>query len=108
MGAVMTANSDPPAEKVTAVIVDDVPHAPFILFESAPVFGFTNGVINITLSANRSYAGPDGAVVNEQIVVAYLRGNIPAALNLKQAIGNALLLAACCLPLQPDAVTSER
>jgi hypothetical protein len=58
------------------------------------VFGFTNGVINITLSANRTYAGPEGAVVNEQVVVAYLRGNIPAALSLRQAIDNALLLAA--------------
>jgi len=58
------------------------------------VFGFTNGVISITLTTNRNYAGPDGAVVNEQIVVAYLRGNIPAGLNLKQAIDNALLLAA--------------
>ena len=53
-----------------------------------------NGVINITLSANRTYAGPDGAVVNEQVVIAYLQGNIPAALSLRQAIDNALLLAA--------------
>ena len=90
----MTENPDPPAKGVTAVTVGDVPHAPFIFFEHAPVFGFTNGVINITLTTNRNYAGPDGAVVNEQIVVAYLRGNIPAALNLKQAIDNALLLAA--------------
>ena len=56
--------------------------------------GFTNGVVNITLSANRTYAAPDGAIVNEQIVVAYLRGNAPAALSLRQAIDNALLLAA--------------
>ena len=90
----MTDNPKPPAEKVTAVSVSDTPHAPFIFFEHAPVFGFTNGVINITLSANRTYAGPEGAVVNEQVVVAYLRGNIPAALSLRQAIDNALLLAA--------------
>jgi hypothetical protein len=69
----MTDNPDPRAEKVTAVPI---------------------GVVNITLSANRTYAGPDGAIVNEQTVVAYLRGNIPAALSLRQAIDNALLLAA--------------
>ena len=90
----MTDNPGPRAEKVTAVTISDAPHAPFIFFEHAPVFGFTNGVVNITLSANRTYAGPDGAIVNEQIVVAYLRGNIPAALSLRQAIDNALLLAA--------------
>jgi hypothetical protein len=66
------------AEKVTAIPISDAPHASFIYFENAPAFGFANGVVNITLSANRTYAGPDGAVVNEQVVVAYLRGNIPA------------------------------
>ena len=90
----MTDNPDPRAGKMTAIPISDVPHAPFIFYENAPAFGFTNGVVNITLSANRTYAGPDGATANEQIVVAYLRGNIPAALSLRQAIDNALLLAA--------------
>ena len=87
----MTDNPGPRAEKVTAVTISDAPHAPFIFYEHAPAFGFTNGVVNITLSANRT---SDGAIVNEQIVVACLRGNIPAALSLRQAIDNALLLAA--------------
>ena len=89
----MTDNPDPPAEKVP-VPISDTSHAPFIYFENAPAFGFMNGVVNITLSANRTYAGPDGAIVNEQIVVAYLRGNVRAALSLRHAIDNALLLAA--------------
>jgi len=63
-------------------------------FTNAPAFGFTNGVVNITLSANRTYGGPDGTIVNEQVVIAYLRGNVPATLSLRQAIDNALLLAA--------------
>ena len=88
----MTENPDPRAEKVP-VPISDTSHAPFIYFENAPTFGFMNGVVNISLSANRTYAGPDGAIVNEQIVVAYLRGNIPAALSLRQAIDSALLLA---------------
>ena len=90
----MTDNPDPRAEKATAAPIKDAPHAPFIFYEAAPIFGFTNGVVNITLTANRSYAGPDGAIVNEQMVVAYLRGNIPAALSLRKAIDNALLIAA--------------
>ena len=89
----MIDNPDPRAEKVP-VSISDTSHAPFVYFENAPAFGFMSGVVNITLSANRTYAGPEGAVVNEQIVVAYLRGNVPAALNLRQAIDKALLLAA--------------
>ena len=85
---------NPEARPAQAPALSDAPHAPFIFYEMAPVFGFTNGVVNITLSANRTYAGPEGAVVNEQIVVAYLRGNISAALNLRKAIDKALLLAA--------------
>jgi hypothetical protein len=81
-------------ENVPIISIHDTPHAPFIFYEVAPAFGFTNGVVNITLSANRTHIGPNGAVVNEQVVVAYLRGNVPAALNLKQAIDSALLLAA--------------
>jgi hypothetical protein len=90
----MAENPEARPEKVTAIPVSDSPHAPFIFYENAPAFGFMNGVVNITLSANRTYAGLDGAIVNEQVVVAYLRGNVPAALSLRQAIDNALLLAA--------------
>lgn len=90
----MTDNPEPRPEEITAFPFLDTPHAPFIFYEVAPAFGFTNGVVNITLSANRTYAGPDRAIVNEQVVVAYLRGNVQAALSLRQAIDSALLLAA--------------
>jgi hypothetical protein len=90
----MADNSEARPGKVPAVAISDTPHAPFIFYENAPAFGFMNGVVNITLSANRTYAGPDGAIVNEQVVVAYLRGNVPAAISLRQAIDSALLLAA--------------
>jgi hypothetical protein len=73
--------------------VADTPHAPFIFYENAPAFGFINGVVNITLSAHRTFADAKG-IVNEQVVVAYLRGNVQAALSLRQAIDSALLLAA--------------
>jgi hypothetical protein len=62
-----------PAKEAT-IEVSDTPHAPFVFYEVAPAFGFTNGVVNITLSANRTWVGPNG-VINEQLVVAYLRGN---------------------------------
>jgi hypothetical protein len=73
--------------------VSDTAHAPFIFYEIAPAFGFTNGVVNITLSANRTWI-KDGVAMNDQVVVAYLRGNVQAAINLREAIDKALLLAA--------------
>ena len=88
----MADNPEAPREKVPAI--SDAPHAPFVFYENAPAFGFTNGIVNITLSAHRTYAGPDGAIVNEQVITAYLRGNVPAALSLRQAIDSALLQAA--------------
>jgi hypothetical protein len=88
----MTDNPD--ARQQVMLPVADTPHAPFVFFENAAAFGFTNGVISITLSANRTYAGKDGVIINEQVVTAYLRGNIPAFIGLRQAIDNAMLLAA--------------
>ena len=87
------ANKPKPRSENVAFRIHDTPHAPFIFYEVAPAFGFMNGVVNITLSANRTYAGAEGAI-SEQVVVAYLRGNVQAALSLRQAIDSALLLAA--------------
>jgi hypothetical protein len=83
-----------PGDVATVIPVNDVPHAPFIFYEAVPVSGHTNGVINLTLSATRTYIGSDGTPKNELVVVAYLRGNIQAAVSLRTAIDNALLLAA--------------
>ena len=94
IGTVMADNPAPQTGNALPFAVSDAPHAPFIFFEVAPSFGFTNGVVNITLSANRSYVGKDGTIINEQVVTAYLRGNVLAARSLKQAIDSALLLAA--------------
>jgi hypothetical protein len=94
IGAVMANDPNTRPQEGAAMLVSDTPHAPFIFYEGAPAFGFTNGVINITLSANRTLVGPNGETMNDQVVVAYLRGNVLAALNLKQAIDGALLLAA--------------
>lgn len=91
----MADNPDPrPGEEAMVIPVSDTPHAPFIFYEGASAFGHINGVINLTLSASRTCVGPDGAARNDLVVVAYLRGNIPAALNLREAIDKALLLAA--------------
>ena len=89
----MADNPDTHRKEGTVIPINDTPHAPFIFYENAPAFGFTNGVINVTLSANRTWVGPEGNAMNEQVVIAYLRGNVEAALSLRQAIDKALLLA---------------
>ena len=73
--------------------VTDTGMAPYIYFEGAPNFGFTNGIINITLAANRHLL-KDGAPVRDVVATAHLRCNVPAALELRNALDAALLLAA--------------
>jgi hypothetical protein len=89
----MADNPDTRPKEGITVLVSDTPHAPFIFYEAAPAIGFTSGVVNVTLSANRTLVGPGGNIMNEQVVVAYLRGNIEAATDLRDAIDKALLLA---------------
>ena len=49
----MADNPDARPPEGLIIPVSDTPHAPFIFYEIAPAFGFTNGVVNVTLSANR-------------------------------------------------------
>jgi hypothetical protein len=98
IGATMADNPEARPAQVPVIPVSDIPHAPFIFYEWAPSFGVTNGVVNITLAANRSWIRPDGVVLNEHVVVAYLRGNVQAALGLRDSLDKALLLAAPAAP----------
>ena len=88
------ADDPDPHPKEGVIPLSDTLQAPFIFYEKAPAFVFADGVINVTLSAHRTLVGKDGVVTTEQVVVAYLRGTVPAALSLRQAIDKALLLAA--------------
>jgi hypothetical protein len=81
-------------EGQVSFIVRDILHAPVIYFENAPALGYLNGVIRITLSGSLSLPTSDGKTATEEIVAAYLRCNIPAALSLRKALDDALLLAA--------------
>jgi hypothetical protein len=73
--------------------VTDTGIAPYIYFEGAPSFGFVNGIINITLAANRHLLR-DGAPITDAVAIAHLRCNAPAAIELRNALDAALLLAA--------------
>jgi hypothetical protein len=82
-----------PLGKKTGRTVHDVPHAPFVYFEGAPTSGSVNGLIRITLSAERVLPR-DGKVAADQVAVAYLRTNVQGARALVEALNGALLLAA--------------
>jgi hypothetical protein len=79
---------------VTSHSLRDTPHAPIVFYEWAPTSGFANGIINVTLGANRiTQVRSNGAVVSEGVVVAHLRGSVQAALNLRRALDRALSAA---------------
>jgi hypothetical protein len=93
-GATMTDNADKARQDAPSKItISDTGLAPFIFFEGAPSFGNNNGVVNITLAANRHLL-KDGLVASDVVAVGYLRCNIPAAVELRNAIDSALLLGA--------------
>jgi hypothetical protein len=73
--------------------VTDTGIAPYIYFEGAPNFGFANGIVTVTLAANRHLLR-DGAPVADVVATAHLRCNVPAAIELRNALDGALLLAA--------------
>lgn len=95
----MTEKSDPKLPVATDIVnikISEIgsAHAPFLYFENASAFGFWNGMVRVTLEAMRTIpSDQDRGVINERIITAHLRMNIPAALSLKAAIEGALLLA---------------
>ena len=73
------------------LIVKDVHHAPIIYFEGAPNFGNNHGIVNVTLAAARHVLAGD-QIASDVIAVAYLRCSATAAMALRQALDDALLL----------------
>jgi len=81
------------APEIQTLIVKDIVHAPIIYFESAPNFGNASGIVNVTLAVDRHI--PDGTqIASDTIAVASLRCNAQAAIELRNALDRALLLAA--------------
>lgn len=80
-------------DRPRGLVVRDVPHAPIVYFEGAPTFGCNNGIVNVTLAASRNLL--DGtAVVHDVVAVASLRCNVQAAIALRDALNDALLIGA--------------
>ncbi len=66
--------------------------APFIYFDVASTYGFSNGIANITLEASRALS-IEGRIVTDRVVVAHLRMSVPAAMGLRAALNGIELLA---------------
>lgn len=76
------------------ITASDVAHAPIVFFESAPTCGTFAGIIRVTLCALRTLPTADGGVKNDVIVTGYLRCSVAGAVDLRNALDKALLLAA--------------
>jgi hypothetical protein len=69
-------------------------HAPFIYFENVPFYGLLNGVGQVTIEAGRLFgADANGTPILDRVIVAHLRGNIPAIRSLRAALDGILLMA---------------
>jgi hypothetical protein len=86
----MTEEPANPA-KPNRLFVTDVAHAPFVYFDNAPSLGRLAGLVTVTLSAQRILVHENGAVATDNVAVAYLRCNLPAARSLRDALDKALL-----------------
>ena len=64
-----------------------------VYFEHAPSLSHLNGIIGVTLTVGGNVPTADGGIVQCAAVVAHLKCNIPAAIALRAALDNALLLA---------------
>ena len=66
---------------------------PVIYFDGAPSLSHLNGIIGVTLMVTGNLPTSDGQIVQCASIVAHLKCNIPAAMQLRGALDSALLLA---------------
>src|ERR1700754_3732927 len=66
---------------------------PILYFDNALSLSHLNGVIGVTLVVTGNVPTGDGRVIECASVAAHLKCNIPAAMALRGALDNALVLA---------------
>jgi hypothetical protein len=76
--------------KAAPAVPRDKLNAPIIFFERAPLSGYADGIITITLSTLCPESQPSGELRREAVTAAHLKCNIQAAINLRDALNNAL------------------
>lgn len=90
-GTIPATSNDRPLARGGLDVNPDVPHAPIIFFDGAPVFSFMDETVRVTLTAVRANRIGDG-LFTEYVTVAYLRCGPEAAKSLRDALDKALLL----------------
>jgi hypothetical protein len=85
-----TRMADHSKQQQFAVPTRDKPNAPIIFFERAPLSGYADGIVSITLSTFCPETQPSGEVRREAVIAAHLKCSIQAAVNLREALNNAL------------------
>jgi hypothetical protein len=91
--------SAPPPVEIIPSVEGDISaiasgHAPFLYFDSAPSYGYADGVVKITLVAQRILPRKTEQPAQDFAIVAHLRMSRTAAQSLKDALENALSLGA--------------
>jgi hypothetical protein len=86
----MADHSDKRLSQHSVAPIRDKPRAPIIFFERAPMSGYADGIVSITLGASYPQIRPSGEVRREAVIAAHLKCSIQAAVNLRDAIDNAL------------------
>ena len=83
----------PATKEAEGIFVKDPASAAIIYFDGAPNFGNSNGIVNITLAATRHLAAGGGIDI-DVVAVGFLRCTVAAAIDLRRAIDNVLLIGA--------------
>lgn len=74
--------------------VTDDGQAPVVYFDLAPTFGNINGVVNVTLAFARHLIDANGQPSQQFVACAHLRCSIASAVDLRNALNDALLMGA--------------
>jgi hypothetical protein len=69
----MAKDSDVRLPHRLVVPIRDTPHAPIIFFEWAPLSGYADGIVSVTLGASCSQIRPNGELHQEAVTAAYLK-----------------------------------
>ena len=74
--------------------VKDGPSASFLYFDGTSNCGFHNGIVNVTIVANRFLPQKAGGVGTVAVAVSHLRCSVAAAIDLRDALDKAILISA--------------
>ena len=82
-----------PAPNKSVALIKNIGLAPIVYFDSAPVFGQGNGVVEITLAARALGLRGDNSVTVDMNAAAHLRCTLQAAQGLRDALDKAIAMA---------------